>query len=39
MNQDKLLTITLDMRDKSKVLELLPKNIDLIIHLAGHSYI
>jgi UDP-glucose 4-epimerase len=35
-NVDKL-TITLDMRDKSKVLELLPKNIDLVIHLAGHA--
>lgn len=31
------LTINLDLRDKSKVLELLPKNIDLIIHLAGHA--
>jgi nucleoside-diphosphate-sugar epimerase len=35
-NVDKL-TVNLDMRDKSKVLELLPKNIDLVIHLAGHA--
>jgi nucleoside-diphosphate-sugar epimerase len=37
VNQDKSRTINLDLRDKSKVLELLPTDIDLIIHLAGHA--
>jgi len=35
-NVDKL-TINIDLRDSSKYLELLPKNLDLIIHLAGHA--
>jgi len=31
------LTINVDLRDQEKVLELLPKNIDLVIHLAANA--
>jgi nucleoside-diphosphate-sugar epimerase len=35
-NIDKLTTL-IDLRDETKVLDLLPKNVNIIIHLAGHA--